>query len=889
VGGLGAEQDLTTEKRRYRSLVEATTSVVWTADPRGGIVEPQPSWEGYTGQTWDEYQGLGWGLAVHPEDRERVVLDWQQAAARTEVFETEGRLWHAASGAHRWCVSRGAPIIDDEGRIVEWVGTVTDIHDAVVAREEVAAASNRLLVAETVARRAAEEAADRADRLGRVAVAVSGALTADSLADALVEELLPALGADTFVLSILDQGRLRMVRTVGMAPEVEARLGGMLATPDNPVSEAVRGGEAIFLSSAAEHSARYPHLDDWRGVMANEAWVHLPLAVQGRVLGGLQVGFRQARRFSEADRVFLETVASVAGQALHQAQLLEAEQNARRDAEGAARRLRQLQDISDVALARLSLDELVAALRVRLRGVLAVDTVRIMLLAEDRVHLRPAALAPDDPAGPDFQVLIGRGVAGRIAAGRSPLVLPDASTVERLDPILADVASVAGVPLLVRDRLVGVIHVGTRAPRRFTLADVELLELAAERIAVAIDRSQAFEAQREMARTLQAALLPPSLPAIPGVSLSARYIAAGEGTDVGGDFYDVFGLGGGAWLVIVGDVCGRGPEAAGMTGLARHTVRAVAPENSSPAEILRRLNTTLGAEGADERFATAVCARFEPRPGGMRFVLASGGHCPPMVVRRDGRTEIVDVRGTLLGPFPDIELEERVVELAAGESLVLYTDGVVEAQGESGLFGESRLAELLSSSAGRTSAELAAVVESAVWMHAGGAHEDDLAVVVVQVPAASAPTGKDHVLADVRLPVGELSARVARRVVAAGLVGHLAPEDIDAARLAVSELVTNAYRYGRRTGEGPGLRVLAGDGRVRLEVRNRGRGFDFPSRPHDLLAESGRGLDVVRTVADSAGVDEEDGTVSVWCTFSVRAPATFPGGDALSLRGRSEP
>jgi anti-sigma regulatory factor (Ser/Thr protein kinase) len=256
-------------------------------------------------------------------------------------------------------------------------------------------------------------------------------------------------------------------------------------------------------------------------------------------------------------------------------------------------------------------------------------------------------------------------------------------------------------------------------------------------------------------------------------------------------------------------------------------------------------------------------------------------------VRRDGDVQVVDVRGTLLGPFPEIEVEEQVVELAPGDSLVLYTDGVVEAQGESGLFGEARLAELLSADAMRTSAELAAAVESAVWMHAGGGHEDDLAVVVLQVPAPPLDGGKDEVLADLRLPAGELSVRVARRVVAEALVGHLAPEGIDAARLAVSELVTNAFRYGRgcRTGEGPSLRLLAGDGRVRLEVRNRGRRFDFPSRPLDLLAESGRGLEVVRSLADSAGVDEEGGAVSVWCTFSTRAA----GGDALSRLRRSEP
>ena len=762
-------------ERRYRSLVDATTSIVWTADPRLGFVTPQPTWERYTGQAYDEYSGSGWSKAIHPDDRRHVLGGWRAAAENVEVFETEGRLWHAPSGSYRWCVSRAAPIVDERGQVEEWVGTCTDIHDQVVARSEAAASASRLatlLAAEQATRRAAEEAADRAERLGRVTVALAGALTAGGLADAISAELLPALDADTFAFSMLDQGRLRMVSTVGFPLQAELRLDEMINSPENPVAEAVRSGQPLFFESAADHARRYPHLDNWREAVGNEARAHLPLSAQGRVLGGLHIGFRRPRSFSEADRIFLTTVASVAAQALQRAQLLEAEQIARHEAEAAARRLRHLQEISDVALSRLPLEELVSAVRTRLRSVLSVDTVRILLLDENRAHLQPAALPPNDPSGPNLRIPVGRGFAGRVAAARGPIVLDDASTVECLDPLILDVASIAGVPLFVRDALVGVLHVGSRTHRRFTRAEVELLELAGERIAVAIDRSQAFEAQRAMARTLQAALLPTSLPVIPGVSLSTRYIAAGEGTDVGGDFYDVFGLGDCAWLAIVGDVCGRGPEAAAMTGLARHTVRAVAQESGSPAAILDRLNITLGAQGGDERFCTAVCARLEPRTGGMRVVLASGGHCRPLLLHHDGGTEPLVARGTMLGPFPDIEFEEIEVDLAAGDSLVLYTDGVVEAQGDDGLFGEARLGDLLAEGAGRSSGELAALIEDAVRRYSGGAQNDDLAVVVLQVarvpsalggaPGADAPAGAHRLppLEDV-VVVGELDLTVA--------------------------------------------------------------------------------------------------------------------------------
>ena len=841
--------DVWASERRLRSLVEATMSIVWTADPVRGFVAPQPSWERYTGQPFEEHRGFGWVAAVHEEDRDRVVAAWRDASRRAEVFHEEGRLWHATTRAYRWCISRGAPVIDDTGRFEEWIGTCTDVHDQVLEREE---------------------AAERATRLGRVTSALAAAMTDEDVAGAISAELRPSFGADTFVLRVLsdDGSGLRAVRMEGYPESIRAEFEVLPLSRATGVGDTFRSGIPTFVESVEEYARRYPEMAGWREATGVRTWAYLPLATEGVTLGVLHLGFRWERRFSEQERTFLATLATVSAQAIRRARLLRAEQAARAEAEAAARRLRRLQDISDVALSRLSIEELVAALRDRLRTVLAVDIVRIMLLDEGGTHLRLAAVPDDDPAGPGFRVPLGRGFSGRVAIAGRPVLASDASTMERLDPVLDGVRSLAGVPLVVGRRLVGALVVGTYASRHFDDADVELLELTAERIALAIDRSRAFEIQRRLARTLQAALLPPSLPTVPNLSLAARYIAAGEGTDVGGDFYDVFPVRDGAWLAIMGDVCGRGPEAAAMTGLARHTVRAVAQENGQPAEVLARLNATLGSEGGDERFATAVCARLETRPGGAAMVLASGGHCRPIVLRADGRAEVVAVRGTMLGPFPEVHLDEVAVDLAEGDSLVLYTDGVVEAQGPSGLFGEARLLELLTANVGRTSAELAGIVEEAVGAHSGGAANDDLAVVVLQVP----PSIPAEVIFDERLPSGHLAARAARRSVERALAGRLPADTLDRVRLAVSELATNAVRHGApgRPGEaGPGLRILLSEIAVRVEVRNRGRGFSLRARPAGLLAESGRGLDVVRAVATSTGIDEEGTIVSVWCTFDL--------------------
>src|SRR5579884_165587 len=554
-----AEVELAALRRHLASIVEATGSIVWVADTERGFVEPQPGWARYTGQTPAEYAGFGYMDAVHPDDRKALGAINLAASRGESVWEAEARLWHAATGTYRHCVSRGAPLRDETGAVTGWVGVCTDIHEQVAAREDAEAVS--------AAAQRAQRAAEEAQR------------------------------------------------------------------------------EAEDAAAAAEE---------------------------------------------------------------------------------ANRRLRRLQEISDVAISRLPLADLVAALRRRLQSVLAVDTVRILLLDERTNRLRPAGADADDPAGPGFSLPLGRGFGGRVGQAGGPVIEPDADAVERLDPLIAAARSLAGVPLLVGDRLVGVLHVGTVERRVFTRADVELLELAGERVAAAMERSRAFERERTLARTLQAALLPPSLPSIPGVALSARYIAAGEGLDVGGDFYDVFPVGDGAWLAVIGDVCGRGPEAAAMTGLARHTIRAVADGHLGPAEVLSRLNSSLAAEAGDERFATALCARLEPDPAGgrARLVLASGGHCRPVVLRRNGATEAVAVGGVILGAFADVALDEVTVDLGPGDSLVLYTDGVVEAQGIGGFFGEPRLLALLGSAAGRTSAELAGLVEEAVARHAGGPPDD---------------------------------------------------------------------------------------------------------------------------------------------------------------------
>jgi serine phosphatase RsbU (regulator of sigma subunit) len=291
------------------------------------------------------------------------------------------------------------------------------------------------------------------------------------------------------------------------------------------------------------------------------------------------------------------------------------------------------------------------------------------------------------------------------------------------------------VPLVARGRVFGGLTLVATGERRLEPDDLTLMSTLAGRIGLAFDNARLFELQSEVARALQQTLLPPALPTIAHLELAARYRVAGGGMDIGGDFYDVFQVENGEWMLVVGDVCGKGPAAAAVTGLFRNTLRAVAAREKSPSTILRDTSDTILGQIDDSRFCTAALVRVQASPGRATFRLACGGHPRPIVLRRDGSVERIEAAGTLLGVLPDPSLPEVSIELEAGESFVLYTDGVTEARGPGGeLFGEARLLEVLRSVGGGTAAEIADRIRAAVDKFQAGPPSDDRAIVVAKVP-----------------------------------------------------------------------------------------------------------------------------------------------------------
>jgi GAF domain-containing protein len=289
------------------------------------------------------------------------------------------------------------------------------------------------------------------------------------------------------------------------------------------------------------------------------------------------------------------------------------------------------------------------------------------------------------------------------------------------------------VPLPARGRTLGAItFASSDSGRIYGPADLSLAEELGRVAGVAVDNARLYEERSRIARTLQRSLLPPRLPEIPGIEVAARYRAAGEGTEVGGDFYDVFGLGKGAWAVMIGDVCGKGTEAAAVTGLARHTLRTAAMTEWRPRRVLLTLNDALVRDEIDE-YCTAAFARLVWVGAHVRVTLACAGHPPPLFMRADGGVGVAGQPGTLLGVFPDPELATAVLDLQPGDALLFYTDGVTESRRPGAGLSEEALHALLAGRTGDSAEQIADAVEEAAVAAQPGGPRDDIALVCLRV------------------------------------------------------------------------------------------------------------------------------------------------------------
>jgi len=344
-------------------------------------------------------------------------------------------------------------------------------------------------------------------------------------------------------------------------------------------------------------------------------------------------------------------------------------------------KLQGIRSVTDAALSYLGADDLLITLLSRVREILDADTAAVLLLDNSgRQLIATAASGLEEEVSQGVRIPVGRGFAGRIAAERQPVILDHVDHGNVLNPLLLEkgIRSLAGVPLLVHGAVLGVLHVGTVHNRVFTADDAALLQLAADRAALAVQSLQSRE-DHAAAIALQRSLVPSALPALRGAEIATRYVP-GSG-HVGGDWYDAFVLPSGELGMVVGDVAGSGLGAAVIMGRIRSALRAYVLEFPDPADVLGKLDRKMQYFEEGDVMATVLYAVLDPDSGQLR--ISSAGHIPPVIAAPGQRGAMAQIAvDPPIGVTDALVRQVTTLALAPGAVLCLFTDGLVERRDE---------------------------------------------------------------------------------------------------------------------------------------------------------------------------------------------------------------
>src|SRR4051794_5019098 len=642
-------------EERFRAMADLAPALIWVADAAGQRVFLNAGWQEFTGHGMSEDLGDRWRAALHPEDRDRYLDVVRAAAAAHRPWEVEYRL-RRADGAFHWLLERAVPLGTDDGT-VGYVGSCTDINARYQEsqRQSLLAAVGAALDHETE---------------------ISGQLTA--LARLAVDSRL----ADLCTVRLVgDDGRLRVVGAAGPDADTEAELAAL--TPDTGLGPAVAAtGDVIVRDGAAAglHEV-LPGDDVVVGRLGVRSRLAVPLRVRGRVLAVLGLGRRaDAPPYNDDDRALLEEIASRAALALDNAMLLV-------DERASARRLALLQRAT-AELSAATTPVLVASCAAEHLRQLLGDGSEIAVYELDE-HKR--SLVALTQTGADEE-LRARWSSVPLSVPRPLTAAVEERRAQWIEEVADPDAPAGGValPLLAGGRAVGVIGIALGPGRRINATERATLLALAEQCAQALDRARLYRAERQIAETLQRSLLPQQLPLLDRLALAARYLPGAEGTQAGGDWYDVVELDDSRVAIAVGDVVGQGPDAAAVMGQLRSALSTALLSGSSPAEALELLDlfaTRLPGATA----STAACVVVDWAEGSIRW--ARAGHPPPLLLA-GAQLRFLDGAGsgTVLGVDGRPPYTEGTAEVEPGAVLVLYTDGLVERRDEVLDSGLGRLA-----------------------------------------------------------------------------------------------------------------------------------------------------------------------------------------------------
>ncbi len=680
------------------------------------------------------------------------------------------------------------------------------------------------LALEQAARRRAQ---DETRALQAVSEALAAAATPEDVGLAIVRQGVRGLGARAAaVYAVTENGEsLELIASEG---QLDGMISGSARIPlagANPLSDAVRGNAIVSCADPDEVQARYPAYGG-----TDTSFVAAPLVAGGRAIGAIFLASLE-RRGRDDDPSYVIDLARQAAQALDRAQLFERER-------AAAGRLRKLQDVTASLSQAVTIEDVSSVcLEHAAAGVGAPEGLVVLRRTGDE----------RDPSTDAVIAAIGPAATGDEAPAGIPdaAAAPIAECVRSGRPVLSDAGGWIAFPLAS-----GALAVRPSSGRRLADADRQWLVTLVSQGEQALDRASRYETERGIAETLQRSILPEQLPSVYGITVAARYLPGTVGVDVGGDWYDVIQLDGGRIGLVIGDVVGKGVQAAAMMGQLRNALRAFAFEHDDPRLVVSRLGRL--TEGmVDAPFATLAYLVIDPRERRVQYVVA--GHPPPLIRAADGTTSFLESGRSLpIGVDASLAFEAGEEQLDPGSTILLYTDGLVERRGTPLDEGLDRLAVAASSDAGDVEDLVESVISALVGLED---RPDDVAVLAVRFATAALP--------DLRLvlPTTQDGLVEMRRLLREWLSrGQVGAEEAAEAVLAVWEACANAVEHAQEPARSSfDLHAMLDDGgRIRFEVTDSGQW-----RAGGGTSGRGLGLGLMRSLMDSVEVIPSDAGTEV--------------------------
>ena len=854
-------QSAQTEIQERRFLAESLPILAWSTDANGEIDYVNQRWIDYTGLTLEDCRTSGWKAAVHPDDYPRMAAEFQRSLAATQVFECDFRLRNAATGDHCWHLGRALPLVGDDGKVICWFGTLTDIDDQ-------------------------RRSADTQRFLAEASAVLSTAPDVGSILSSVVRLAVPAIAAACAIYVFEDDGALTL-GAAERADESVAHPARSLPRTLGPDAVAALNLDSLFVNGKAYIVADAAHddgiahiavsgLKDVFAALEDRSVIFAPMRTRDRTLGIIAfLGQSGNQPFGAQERALSEELALRTALAMDNARLLY-------DTRARAEHEELINAIGRKLRNSLEATEIVGLATIELGRALKTELATWAWLSADGHSLR---LAPQQYYAMGARPLTGTTdlsqlpaeVTNRWSRGQS-FATGDLPVDDRLPesfrnkPALPLTRAVIACPIVQRGQwsaLLSVHHVG--APRRWTRNEIALMEAVADTAALALENARKYAREHRVADILTQAFLANIPERLPGLRVKTNYSAGLEESRVGGDFYDAFQLPDGRVALVMADVSGKGLSAAVQTASVKYSLRAFAAEAAAPALVIRRLNLILSREssGLGEHFVTLFYAVYDPATG--RFAYVSAGHETQLLVRSSGGVVELKATGPILG-ITDFDYEQSVEYLEPEDAVVLFTDGLTEARNSrQELFELERVQMLLENLADDLDPVIVVshlVAAAITW--AEGKPQDDLALMVVQRELrrdAPPPPRAEVVQSDIS-ELGELLfdftfqsmpdyAAEVRQAVSHWMGTLLFPRtDIEDFQTAVTEAVTNAVRHGSPMGANDRFSVRGyrrEDGALLVEVRDYGPGMKIPSTPilmPEPDANGGRGLPLMEVLTD---------------------------------------